>query len=142
MAGKGKAAPERPGILSQIGNTPMVPILRLNPNPKVELLAKLERANPGGSVKDRIGLYMIEEGERSGALTKEKIILEATSGNTGIGLAMVAAAKGYRIVLVMSEGVSVERRKILAALGAEFILTPADQGTDGAIERAYEIAAE
>jgi cysteinyl-tRNA synthetase len=108
----------------------------------VELFAKLELANPGGSVKDRIALSMIEEAERSGELTRSKTILEATSGNTGIGLAMVAVIKGYPILLVMSEGASVERRKILAALGAEFLLTPADQGTDGAIERAYGLAAE
>lgn len=133
--------PDRPGLLSLIGNTPLVPIRRLNPNPRVELYAKLERANPGGSVKDRIALYMIEEAERSGQLTRDKTILEPTSGNTGIGLAMVAAIKGYSILLAMSEGVSVERRKILAALGAEFLLTPADQGTDGAIEKAYELAA-
>lgn len=134
--------PERPGLLSLIGNTPLVPIRRLNPNPKVELYAKLERVNPGGSVKDRIALYMIEEAERSGQLTRGKTILEPTSGNTGIGLAMVAAIKGYSILLAMSEGASVERRKILAALGAEFLLTPADQGTDGAIEKAYGLAAE
>ncbi|MHC4695964.1 MAG: cysteine--tRNA ligase [Planctomycetota bacterium] len=130
------------GIQSLIGNTPLLPIHRLNPNPRVELLAKLEKANPGGSVKDRIALFMIEEAERSGELTPEKTILEATSGNTGIGLAMVAAAKGHRVLLAMSEGVSVERRKTLAALGADFLLTPADKGTDGAIERAYELAAE
>ena len=138
----GRGTPDRPGLLSLISNTPLVPIRRVNPNPKVELYAKLERANPGGSVKDRIGLYMIEDAERTGQLTRDKIILEATSGNTGIGLAMVAAIKGYRILLAMSEGVSVERRMILAALGAEFLLTPADQGTDGAIERAYGLAAE
>ncbi len=135
-------APPRSGLLSLIGNTPLVPIRRINPNPKVELYAKLERANPGGSVKDRIALYMIEEAERSGQLTRGKTILEATSGNTGIGLAMVAVIKGYPCLLAMSEGVSVERRKILAALGAQFLLTPADQGTDGAIERAYGLAAE
>ncbi len=118
----------------------MVPILRLNPNPRVQVFAKLERNNPGGSIKDRPALWMIEEGERKGELTRGKILLEATSGNTGIGLAMVAALKGYKLLLVMSEGVSVERRKILAAFGAEFLLTPADQGTDGAIERAYELA--
>lgn len=142
-ASRGKAdVPDRPGVLSLIGNTPLVPIRRLNPNPKVELFAKLERNNPGGSVKDRIALFMIEEGERSGQLTRGKTILEATSGNTGIGLAMVATLKGYPILLALSEGVSVERRKILAALGAEFLLTPADQGTDGAIERAYGLATE
>lgn len=134
--------PGRPGILTLIGNTPLVPIRKVNPNSKVEIFAKLESANPGGSVKDRIALTMIEEAERSGELTPEKTILEATSGNTGIGLAMVAAVKGYRILLVMSAGVSEERRKILAALGAESLLTPADQGTDGAIERAYELASE
>ncbi len=139
---EGRKTPDRRGVLALIGNTPLVPIREVNPNPNVELYAKLERANPGGSVKDRIALYMIEQAERSGELTKDKTILEATSGNTGIGLAMVAAVKGYKILLAMSEGVSEERRKILAALGAEFLLTPADQGTDGAIERAYELAAE
>lgn len=132
----------RAGVLSLMGNTPMVPIRRLNPNPKVQLFAKLEGANPGGSVKDRIALSMIEAAEGSGELTAEKTILEATSGNTGIGLATVAAVKGYKILLVMSEGVSLERRKILAALGAEFLLTPADLGTDGAIEEAYRLARE
>lgn len=134
--------PDRPGLLSLVGNTPLVPIRRVNPNPKVEIFAKLERNNPGGSVKDRIALYMIEDGEHSGQLTRGKTILEATSGNTGIGLATVAAIKGYPILLAMSEGVSAERRKILAALGAEFLLTPADQGTDGAIERVYGLIAE
>ena len=134
--------PDRPGTLDLVGNTPLVPITRLNPNPKVEIWAKVEKANPGGSVKERIALAMIEAAEKSGELTRDKIILEATSGNTGIGLAMVAAAKGYRITLAMSEGVSEERRKILAAFGAEFILTPAAEGTDGAIERAYELIAE
>ncbi len=134
--------PVRPAILSMIGGTPLVPIRALNPNPKVEIYAKLEKVGPGGSVKDRIALWMIEEGERKGELTQGKTILEATSGNTGIGLAMVAAIKGYPILLAMSEGVSVERRKILASYGAEFLLTPADRGTDGAIERAYELAAE
>lgn len=136
------ANPCRPGPLGLVGNTPLVPITRLNPNPEVEIWAKMEKANPGGSVKERIALAMIEAGERSGELTPDKIILEATSGNTGIGLAMVAAAKGYRITLAMSEGVSEERRKILAAFGAEFILTPAAEGTDGAIERVYELVGE
>jgi len=132
----------RPGPLGLIGRTPLVPIVQLCPNPNVEIWAKLEKANPAGSVKERIALSMIEAGERSGALTRDKIILEATSGNTGIGLAMVAAAKGYRITLAMSEGVSEERRKILAAFGADFLLTPAAEGTDGAIERVYELVAE
>ena len=134
--------PPRSGVLSLIGGTPLVPIRKVNPNPHVEVYAKIEKSNPGGSVKDRIGLWMIEQAELSGELVPGKTILEATSGNTGIGLAMVAAVKGYPILLAMSEGVSVERRKILAALGAEFLLTPADRGTDGAIERAYELAAE
>ena len=140
--GRNGERPARPGVLSLIGNTPLVPIVRLNPNPNVEIFAKIEKSSPGGSVKDRIGLWMIEEGERKGELVRGKTILEPTSGNTGIGLAMVAATKGYPILLAMSEGVSVERRKILAAMGAEFLLTPADRGTDGAIERAYELAAE
>ena len=133
-------SPSRGNILDLIGNTPLVKILRMNPNPKVEIWAKLEAKNPGGSVKDRIGLEMIEQGERLGQLTRDKIILEPTSGNTGIGLALVAAVKGYRILLAMSEGVSVERRRILLAFGAQFLLTPAQLGTDGAIEEAYRIA--
>jgi len=132
----------RQGILQLIGNTPLVPITRLNPNSKVQLYAKLESFNPGGSVKDRIALSMIEHAEKSGELLRTKTILEATSGNTGIGLSMVAAVKGYRILLVMSEGVSIERRKILSALGAEMLLTPAELGTDGAIEVAYDLAAK
>jgi cysteinyl-tRNA synthetase len=134
--------PARPGVLSLIGNTPLVRIRTLCPNANVEIYAKVEKGNPGGSVKDRIALWMIEAAELSGELVPGKTILEATSGNTGIGLAMVAAVKGYPILLAMSEGVSVERRKILAALGAEFLLTPADRGTDGAIEKVYALAAE
>ncbi|MFN3534686.1 MAG: cysteine synthase [Desulfatiglandales bacterium] len=129
-------------VLALIGKTPLVRIRRLNPNPKVEILAKLEYFNPGGSVKDRAAFFMIEEAERKGELTKEKIILEATSGNTGIGLALVAAVKGYRILLVMSESVSQERVKILKALGAEVIFTPSHLSTDGAIEYAYRLARE
>jgi len=106
----------------------------------VEVWAKVEGFNPGGSIKDRTALWMIEDAEKRGLLTPGKIILEATSGNTGIGLALVAAVKGYRICLTMSEGASLERRAILAAYGAEFILTDAKLGTDGAIERAYELA--
>lgn len=133
---------KRPAILRLIGNTPLVPIDHINPNPNVRLFAKLEGMNPGGSVKDRIGLSMIEAAEQSGELTHDKVILEATSGNTGIGLAMVASIKGYRIVLAMAESVSIERRKILSAFGAELLLTPAELGTDGAIELAYELAAQ
>jgi len=126
----------RSALLQLVGNTPLVPMDRINPNPRVRLLAKLESFNPGGSIKDRVALSMIERAEQSGELTHDKTILEATSGNTGIGLATVAAVKGYRIVLAMSEGASLERRKILTVLGAELMLTPADLGTDGAIELA------
>jgi cysteinyl-tRNA synthetase len=133
--------------LELIGHTPMVPIRRLRlPGPErplrpgVEVFAKLEGCNPGGSIKDRIALSMIEAAERSQALTPAKTILEATSGNTGIGLALVAAVKGYKLLLTMSEAVSIERRKILAAYGAEFLLTDGSLGTDGAIERAYDLA--
>lgn len=129
-------------ILDAIGNTPLVEIARLNPNPNVSILAKIEYLNPGGSIKDRPALYMIEEGERSGQLTKDKTVIEATSGNTGIGLAMVCSIKGYRLLLAMSEAVSIERRKILAARGAEILLTPGHLGTDGAIEEVYRIARE
>ena len=131
-----------PSILDAIGSTPLFEIKRLNPNPKVTLLAKLEYFNPGGSVKDRIAKAMIMEAEASGALTPEKIVLEATSGNTGIGLALVCAVKGYRLLLTMSESASVERRKILQALGADIRLTPPHLGTDGAIEEAYRLARE
>ena len=136
------ASPRRKNdnVLQLIGDTPLVPLRGLNPNPKVELWAKLEGCNPGGSVKDRIALAMIEAAEESGQLKPGMTILEATSGNTGIGLAMVSAIKGYKLLLTMSEAVSVERRKILAAYGAEFLLTPGHLGTDGAIERAYDLA--
>lgn len=129
-------------ILQCIGNTPITSIDSINPNPKVKLFAKLEGNNPGGSVKDRIALYMIEEAERKGILTKDKIILEATSGNTGIGLAMVASAKKYRVKLTMPACVSIERRRILEAFGAELILSPPDEGTDGAIKIAHSILSE
>jgi cysteinyl-tRNA synthetase len=123
-----------------IGNTPLLPIRKLNPNPEIEIWAKVEGCNPGGSIKDRIALSMIEAAEEAGQLKPGMTILEATSGNTGIGLALVSAVKGYELLLTMSEAVSVERRKILAAYGAEFLLTPGDLGTDGAIERAYDLA--
>jgi cysteinyl-tRNA synthetase len=127
------------GILDLIGNTPLVRIKNLNPNPDVEIWVKLECHNPGGSVKDRIARTMILHAEETGELTKDKIILEATSGNTGIGLALVGAAKGYKVMLAMSEAVSSERRQILSALGAEFLLTPPELGTDGAIEVVYRL---
>jgi cysteine synthase B len=114
----------------------------LNPNPSVKLFAKLEGNNPGGSVKDRIALYMVEAAEKEGRLTRDKIILEATSGNTGIGLAMVATAKRYRLKLTMPACVSIERRRILEAFGAELILTPSNEGTDGAIRLAHKIQSE
>ncbi len=129
-------------ILNHIGNTPLVEIRRLNPNPHVRILAKLEYLNPGGSIKDRPALSMIEEGERSGELTPEKTVIEATSGNTGIGLAMVCSVKGYRLLLAMSEAASVERQQILRARGAEILLTPGHLGTDGAIEEVYRLARE
>ena len=129
-------------IIDRIGNTPLVEITRLNPNKNVKILAKLESANPGGSIKDRTALFMIENAEKRGELNSNKIILEATSGNTGIGLAMVAAAKGYKLCLTMSEAASEERKKILRAMGAELHFTPAAQGTDGAIEVAYRMLRE
>jgi cysteine synthase B len=126
-------------IIDAIGNTPLVKIDNINPNPRVTIYAKLEGNNPGGSSKDRIALYMIMDAEKSGKLRKEHIILEPTSGNTGIGLAMIGAAKGYRVRLVMPDCVSLERRKILEAFGAELILTPGCEKTDGAIMRARRI---
>ena len=129
-------------IIESIGNTPLVEIGRLNPNKKVKIFAKLESANPGGSIKDRTALFMIENAEKRGELNHDKIILEATSGNTGIGLAMIAAAKGYKLCLTMSEAASDERKKILRAMGAQLHFTPAAQGTDGAIEVAYRMLRE
>ena len=129
-------------ILDQIGNTPLVEIKNLNPNPQVKILAKLEYFNPGGSIKDRAALFMIENGEKSGELTPDKTVIEATSGNTGIGLALVCTVKGYKLLLTMSEAASVERQKILKARGAEILLTPGHLGTDGAIEEVYRLARE
>lgn len=126
-------------ILGMIGHTPLVEIRRLKPPGRVRIFAKLESSNPGGSVKDRTALYMIEGAEKRGELTRGKTILEATSGNTGIGLALIAALKGYKLLLMMSEAASEERKKILRALGAELRLTPAALGTDGAIEAAYQL---
>ncbi|OPL13053.1 MAG: cysteine--tRNA ligase [delta proteobacterium ML8_D] len=129
-------------ILDTIGNTPLIPIRRLDPGKKVTILAKMESFNPGGSIKDRIALSMIERAEARGELTKDRIILEASSGNTGIGLAMVSAVKGYRCLIAMSEAASIERRQIMRAYGAEILLTPARFGTDGAIEAVYKLALE
>ncbi|WP_164020233.1 cysteine synthase A [Pyxidicoccus trucidator] len=128
-------------ILQTIGNTPHVRINRLFPS-RVEVWAKLERANPGGSIKDRIALSMIEDAEARGVLTKDSIIIEPTSGNTGIGLALVAAVKGYPLTLVMPESMSIERRRLMAAYGAKLELTPRAQGMKGAIARAQELAAQ
>lgn len=129
-------------LLQLIGNTPLVEIRHLNPNPNVKILAKLEAQNPGGSVKDRVAAAMIAAAEASGELTRDKVIIEATSGNTGVGLAMVAAIKGYRIKLLMPETASEERKMIMAAYGAELELTPGHLSTDGAIEKAYRYARE
>ncbi|MBT3704976.1 PLP-dependent cysteine synthase family protein [Candidatus Peregrinibacteria bacterium] len=126
-------------ILETIGNTPMVKINNLNPNKKIAIYAKLEGQNPGGSIKDRIALGMIEAAENSGELNKDKVIIEATSGNTGIGLALVSAVKGYRLILTMSSGMSMERKKMLKSFGAELIETDPSLGTDGAIMKAKDI---
>jgi len=127
-------------ILSAIGNTPLVELTNLNnKKPKVRIFGKLEGTNPGGSVKDRPAYWMIKKAEESGQLTKGRIILEPTSGNTGIALAMIGAAKGYPVKLCMPECVSTERQHILQALGAEVVLTPAKEGTDGAIRKAHQL---
>jgi len=126
-------------IIDAIGHTPMVRINKLNPNPAVELYAKLEGFNPTGSIKDRIALKMIEQAEAERVLAPGKIIIEATSGNTGIGLAMIGAVKGYRVQIVMSSAVSIERQKMIKAFGAEVILTAPDLGTDGAIIKTREL---
>ncbi|MBI4699506.1 MAG: cysteine synthase A [Nitrospirae bacterium] len=128
-------------ILETIGNTHHVRINKLFSD-HVEVWMKLERSNPGGSIKDRIGLSMIEDAERRGVLKKDSIIIEPTSGNTGIGLAMVAAVKGYKLVLVMPESMSVERRKLMSLYGAEFVLTPKEKGMKGAVETAAKMAGE
>ncbi len=130
------------GVLDSIGNTPLVKLESLNTKPGVKILAKLEGNNPGGSVKDRIAFFMIRDAEESGRIKKGDTVLEATSGNTGIGLAMVSAALGYRVVLVMPECVSLERRKILEAFGAQLILSPGREGTDGAIKLARRMMEE
>nr|NJM01680.1 cysteine synthase [Desulfobacula sp.] len=129
-------------ILDCIGKTPLVEITKMNPVEGVRIFAKLEYMNPGGSVKDRAALYMITEAEKSGELTRDKTVIEATSGNTGIGLAMICAVKGYKIALAMAENASEERKKILRARGARIILTPRHLGSDGAIEEAYRLARE
>jgi cysteine synthase B len=129
-------------LFDAIGNTPLVELRNLNGNPRVKILGKLEGNNPGGSVKDRPAYYMIIKAEESGKLTKDKTIVEPTSGNMGIALAMIGAARGYRVKLYMPECVSMERQRTLAALGAEVTLTPAGEGTDGAIMAARQLANE
>src|SRR6185369_4239980 len=129
-------------LINAIGNTPLVEITTINPNPRVTILAKLEGNNPGGSVKDRPARHMILAAEKSGDLTPDKVILEPTSGNTGIALAMIAAARGYRIKLVMPACVSLERRSVLEAYGAEIVLSPGCEATDGAIRLAHKIFEE
>lgn len=128
-------------VLQSIGNTPLVKINHLNPNKNVQLYAKLEGINPGGSIKDRIALKMIAQAEANGILNNGKIIIEPTSGNTGISLAMIGAVKGYKVEIVMSKAVSVERRKIIQSFGANILLTDEELGTDGAIMKARDLVA-
>jgi len=127
-------------ILDLIGGTPLVKLNRLSPENGATIAAKLESFNPGGSVKDRIAFSMIQDAEERGILKAGSTVIEPTSGNTGIGLAMVCAVKGYRLILVMPESMSIERRKLLKAYGAEFVLTPAEKGMRGAVEKAEELA--
>lgn len=129
-------------VLDLIGNTPMLRLARINPNPAVEMYLKLEKFSPGGSVKDRIAKYMIERAEAEGVLTKDKIVIEPTSGNTGIGLAIVCAVKGYKLVLVMPETMTMERRKMLMIHGARIVLSPGQKGMNGAEDLAQKIVAE
>jgi cysteine synthase B len=129
-------------LLSHVGNTPMVELQRVKPHKGARILAKLEGSNPGGSVKDRPALWMIEQAEKEGLLTPGQVILEPTSGNTGIGLAMVGAFKGYRVKLTLPGCVSTERRQTLLAFGAELVITPHNEKTDGAIRRAHQILEE
>jgi len=129
-------------ITAAIGHTPLVRLNRITSDVRAEILAKVESRNPGGSVKDRIALAMIEAAERDGHVTPETVIIEPTSGNTGVGLALVAAARGYRLILTMPDTMTIERRKLLAAYGAEIVLTAGSEGMNGAIRRAQELAAQ
>ena len=129
-------------LIDAIGNTPLVEMPRMSPKPSVRLFAKLEGQNPSGSVKDRIAKYMIEEAERTGVLTKDRVVLEPTSGNTGISLAMICRIKGYRLKVVIPESVSSERTELLTAFGAEIVYSDGVRGTNGSIEVANQIAAE
>ncbi len=128
-------------ILDTIGHTPHVKINRLFPA-DIQVWIKLEKSNPGGSLKDRIALAMIEDAESKGLINKDTIIIEPTSGNTGVGLAMVCAVKGYKLILVMPESMSMERRKLMSAYGAKFVLTPKELGTTGSVNKAVELAAQ
>ncbi len=129
-------------VLQMIGNTPLIRIQKINPNKEVQILAKLEGYNPTGSVKDRIALKMIEQAEREKQLVKGKVIIEPTSGNTGIGLALIGVIKGYAVEIVLSKAVSEERVKMIEAYGATVIKTPAEEGTDGAIRKAHALVKE
>jgi len=127
-------------IIDLIGMTPMVKLNQLSPANRATIAAKIESFNPGGSIKDRIALNMIKDAEEKAILKPGSVVVEPTSGNTGIGLAMVCAVKGYRLILVMPASMSVERRKLLKAYGAEFVLTPSEQGMKGAVDKACELA--
>jgi [CysO sulfur-carrier protein]-thiocarboxylate-dependent cysteine synthase len=129
-------------VLELIGDTPLVDVSALSPNPAVRILAKLEGQNPGGSIKDRIAWRMVQEAEADGSLTAGRTIIEPSSGNTGIALAMIARTRGYSIKIVMPENVSTERRQALEVWGAEIILTPGEEGSNGAVRRAQELADE
>ena len=129
-------------VIELIGNTPIIDVSRLSPNPSVRILAKLEGQNPAGSVKDRIAWSMIREAEDDGALTPGRTIIEPSSGNTGIALAMIAQLRGYPIKIVLPENVSIERRQLLEIFGAEIILSPGEEGSNGAVRRAQQIADE
>ncbi len=129
-------------VLDLIGNTPLIEIKKLNKDGKAKVFVKLESKNPAGSIKDRPALKMIEDAEKAGLITKNTVIIEPTSGNTGVGLAMVCAVKGYKMILTMPESMSLERRALLKAYGAQLVLTPKEKGMQGAVDKAIELAAE
>ena len=130
------------GIDELIGETPILDVSQLSPNPNVQILAKLEGNNPAGSVKDRIAKAMIDDAEKKGLLTPGQTIIEPSSGNTGIAMAMIASQRGYPIIVVVPESVSVERRQLLEIFGAEIIFTPGEQGSNGSVRVAQQMAAE